>query len=531
MTTFRELNLSEALIKGVLKMGFEEATPIQAETIPVGLSGVDLIGQAQTGTGKTAAFGIPTIERLDAKSRHIQALILAPTRELAIQVAEELNRIGEVKRVHALPVYGGQQIDRQIRALRKNPQIVVATPGRLMDHMNRKTLNLDHVQTVILDEADEMLNMGFVEDIEKILGTLPPTRQTLLFSATMPPQIRKIADRFMTTPTHIKVKAKEMTVENIDQSFIELKESQKFDVLCRLIDTDSPELSIIFGRTKKRVDEMTEGLIQRGYTADGLHGDLTQAKRDQVIRRFKKGTIDILVATDVAARGLDISGVTHVYNFDVPQDPESYVHRIGRTGRAGKTGSAITFVTPREFGQIKTIERVTNKKMSRRHAPTLDEILEGNLKLAAQELIKRVEAKNSQEYTTLAQELLEEYEAVELIAAALKGLTKEPDATPVQISSIEPIRVKRFGSNGGGGNRRPYGNKGGSGSGSSSNRSSGGYRGSNPRGGERREGGRPSEGNRSTSSSSSDRREGGYAGRNRSESDRNRGGRKPRFEK
>ncbi len=215
----------------------------------------------------------------------------------------------------------------------------------------------------------------------------------------------------------------------------------------------------------------------------------------------------------------------------LPQDAETYVHRIGRTGRAGKTGSAITFVTPREFGQIKTIERVTNKKMSRRHAPTLDEILEGNLKLAAQELIKRVEAKNSQEYTTLAQELLEEYEAVELIAAALKGLTKEPDATPVQISSIEPIRVKRFGSNGGGGNRRPYGNKGGSGSGSSSNRSSGGYRGSNPRGGERREGGRPSEGNRSSSSSSSDRREGGYAGRNRSESDRNRGGRKPRFEK
>ncbi|MEK4646983.1 DEAD/DEAH box helicase [Exiguobacterium indicum] len=520
MTTFRELNLSEALIKGVLKMGFEEATPIQAETIPVGLSGVDLIGQAQTGTGKTAAFGIPTIERLDAKSRNIQALILAPTRELAIQVAEELNRIGEVKRVHALPVYGGQQIDRQIRALRKNPQIVVATPGRLMDHMNRKTLNLDHVQTVILDEADEMLNMGFVEDIEKILGALPETRQTLLFSATMPPQIRKIADRFMTTPTHIKVKAKEMTVENIDQSFIELKESQKFDVLCRLIDTDSPELSIIFGRTKKRVDEMTEGLIQRGYTADGLHGDLTQAKRDQVIRRFKKGTIDILVATDVAARGLDISGVTHVYNFDVPQDPESYVHRIGRTGRAGKTGSAVTFVTPREFGQIKTIERVTNKKMSRRHAPTLDEILEGNLKLAAQELIKRVEAKDSKEYTTLAQELLEEYEAVELLSAALKGLTKEPDATPVQISSIEPIRVKRFGSNGGG-NRRPYGNKGGSGSG---NRS-GGYRGNNPRGGsDRREGGR--------SSSSSDRREGGYAGRsNRSESDRNRGGRKPRFEK
>ncbi|EPE62959.1 DEAD-box ATP-dependent RNA helicase CshA [Exiguobacterium sp. S17] len=490
LTKFQDLQLSEALVKGVLKMGFEEATPIQAETIPIALTGADVLGQAQTGTGKTAAFGIPTIERIDTKARQVQALVLAPTRELAIQVAEELNKIGETKRVYALPVYGGQQIDRQIRGLKKNPQIVVATPGRLMDHMKRKTIKLDEIQTVILDEADEMLNMGFVEDIEMILKGLPAERQTLLFSATMPPQIKKIAERFMKSPTIIKVKSKEMTVENINQQFLELRENQKFDTLCRLIDIDSPELSIIFARTKKRVDEVTEALIKRGYTADGLHGDLTQSKRDQVIRRFKNGTIDILVATDVAARGLDITGVTHVYNFDVPQDPESYVHRIGRTGRAGKTGTALTFITPREFGQVKSIERVTNKKMNRRHVPTIAEVLEGNQKQSAEDLIERVQAGDFKAYTQLATELLEEYEAVELLAAALRGLTKEPDSTPVEISYAEPVRVKRQGGrndrggyrggarSGGGDRRTGGGDRGGrSGSGSGERSGGGGYRG------------------------------------------------------
>ncbi|MCM3280717.1 MULTISPECIES: DEAD/DEAH box helicase [Exiguobacterium] len=508
MTKFQDLQLSEALVKGVHKMGFEEATPIQAETIPVALTGVDVLGQAQTGTGKTAAFGIPTIERIDSKARQVQALVLAPTRELAIQVAEELNKIGETKRVYALPVYGGQQIDRQIRGLKKNPQIVVATPGRLMDHMKRKTIKLDDIQTVILDEADEMLNMGFVEDIETILAGLPEERQTLLFSATMPPQIKKIAERFMKSPTIIKVKAKEMTVENINQQFIELREGQKFDTLCRLIDIDSPELSIIFARTKKRVDEVTEALIKRGYTADGLHGDLTQSKRDQVIRRFKNGTIDILVATDVAARGLDISGVTHVYNFDVPQDPESYVHRIGRTGRAGKTGTALTFITPREFGQVKAIERVTNKKMNRRHVPTIAEVLEGNQKQAAEELIERVQAGDFKAYTQLATELLEEYEAVEILAAALRGLTKEPDSTPVEISYAEPVRVKRQG--GRGGDRGGY-------RGRNDRRGGGGGRGGDRRGGrggERRDG-------------RSGDRKGSFRGDDRRRSD-DRGPRRPR---
>jgi ATP-dependent RNA helicase DeaD len=443
LTTFHELGLSNELMKAISRMGFEETTPIQAETIPLSLQNKDVIGQAQTGTGKTAAFGIPLIEKVDVKNEAIQGLVVAPTRELAIQVSEELYKIGAVKRVRVLPIYGGQDIERQIRALKKRPHIIVGTPGRIIDHINRKTLRLDNVHTVVLDEADEMLNMGFIDDIEAILSNVPEKRQTLLFSATMPEPIRRIAERFMNEPQIVKVKAKEMTVPNIQQYYLEVQEKKKFDILTRLLDIQAPELAIVFGRTKRRVDELAEALNLRGYAAEGIHGDLSQAKRLSVLRKFKEGSIEILVATDVAARGLDISGVTHVYNFDIPQDPESYVHRIGRTGRAGKTGVAMTFVTPREIGQLHNIERTTKRKMERMKPPTLDEALEGQQRIAVEKLVATVEKENLSFYKRAAEELLEEHDSVSLVAACIKMLTKEPDTTPVQLTEEPPLPVKR----------------------------------------------------------------------------------------
>ncbi|MEH7181252.1 DEAD/DEAH box helicase [Neobacillus vireti] len=443
MTKFEDLGLSQATLQSVLKMGFEEATPIQSETIPMGLANKDLIGQAQTGTGKTAAFGIPLVEKVDVTKDAIQGIIIAPTRELAIQVSEELYKIGSGKRVRVLSIYGGQDISRQIRSLKKFPHIIVGTPGRVLDHINRKTMRLDTVNTVILDEADEMLNMGFIEDIESILAATPAERQTLLFSATMPAPIQRMAEKFMHDPQIVRVKTKEMTVPAIEQFYLEVMEKNKFDVLTRLLDIQSPELAIIFGRTKRRVDELSEALTLRGYTAEGIHGDLTQAKRMQVLRKFKEGTIDVLVATDVAARGLDISGVTHVYNFDIPQDPESYVHRIGRTGRAGKSGMALTFITPREKSYLTVLERTTKRKMERMTAPTLDEALEGQQRAVVDKIVQTIEGNNLQYYKRAANELLEENDASTVIAAVLKMLTKEPDTTPVKLTEESPLHSKR----------------------------------------------------------------------------------------
>lgn len=443
MKTFDEFQLSPEVIRSINEVGFETATPIQEETIPLAIDGKDIIGQAQTGTGKTAAYGIPIIENTQIDGHGIQAIVLTPTRELAIQVAEELNKLGHHKGIRTVPIYGGQNIDRQIKALKKNPHLIAATPGRLLDHLNRKTIAFDRLKTVVLDEADEMLNMGFIEDVEFILSKMPETRQTLLFSATMPKQIQTLAEKFMNDPHVIKIKAKEMTVEKIEQYYIELQEKKKFDALCRLLDIQSPELAIVFGRTKKRVDELAEALIKRGYFAEGIHGDLTQTKRDQVIRKFKDKTIEILVATDVAARGLDISGVTHVYNFDIPQDPESYVHRIGRTGRAGHAGLAFTFVTPRERGHLKMIEQVTKKKIVKQPIPTYQELLVGRRQAAIEKLLITAEEGKIQEYVHIAEQLLNDADSVQLVAAALKLLTKEPNTTPVQITALEPLRVKK----------------------------------------------------------------------------------------
>ncbi|WP_234396854.1 DEAD/DEAH box helicase [Bacillus massiliglaciei] len=456
MTLFSELGLDRTSMKSIEKMGFEEASPIQAQTIPLALEGKDIIGQAQTGTGKTAAFGIPLIENINIQDENVQGIVIAPTRELAIQVSEELYKLGYGKRARVLAVYGGQDIDRQIRALKKKPHIIVGTPGRLLDHIKRKNIRLGNVHTVVLDEADEMLNMGFIEDIESILSTVPDERQTLLFSATMPDPIRKIAETFMQDPTIVRVKAKEMTVDRIEQYYLELRENEKFDTLARLLDIQTPELAIVFGRTKRRVDELSSALNIRGYMAEGIHGDLSQAKRLSVLKKFKDGSIDVLVATDVAARGLDISGVTHVYNFDIPQDPESYVHRIGRTGRAGKHGVAITFVNPRERGQLHAVEHTTKKRMTRMQKPTLTEALEGQQKAVTEKITATIENDDLSLYLEQADELLQKHGASNLVAAMLKNLTKEPDQTPVKLTEEAPM-PRRDRNRGGGGNRQRNG--------------------------------------------------------------------------
>ncbi|MEW5920149.1 MAG: DEAD/DEAH box helicase [Bacillota bacterium] len=442
MTFFKELGLSEPVLQAIARIGFEAATPIQEKAIPAALRGQDIIGQAQTGTGKTAAFGIPLVEKIGRESDNIKGLVIAPTRELAVQVAEELNTIGQVKGIRALPIYGGQDINRQIRSLKNRPQIIVGTPGRLMDHMHRKTIRLQGVIMVILDEADEMLNMGFIEDIETILQGVPSERQTMLFSATMPKPIQDLAVRFMHNPILIESKAKEVTVPNTEQYYYEVNERQKFDVLCRILDIQSPELAIVFGRTKKRVDELHEALIKRGYSAEAIHGDLTQARRDSVMRNFRGGVTEILVATDVAARGLDVGGITHIYNFDIPQDPESYVHRIGRTGRLGKAGLANTFVTPRELDHLRLIERTIRRKISRQPVPSPSEALEGLQQLTVDKLMRIVEEGDARKYKELAETLLEQNDSVTLLSAALKLLTKEPDITPVQLTEEAPFRGK-----------------------------------------------------------------------------------------
>ncbi|MBP2655759.1 MAG: cshA 2 [Firmicutes bacterium] len=448
MEKFKTLGICDKIIKALNEMGFEEPTPIQLQVIPLLLDGKDLIGQAQTGTGKTAAFGIPLIEKAQQSSETTQGIVLTPTRELAIQVAEEINRIGQFTDVHALPIYGGQDIQRQLKALKKGPKIIVATPGRLMDHMKRRTISLQNIKLLVLDEADEMLNMGFVEDIEEILSATPAERQTLFFSATMPKQIQSLAQRYLRTPAIIQIKAKEMTIPLVEQHYIELHDREKFDTLCRLLDIQSPESVIIFARTKRRVDELSEALKKRGYSAEGIHGDLTQAKRDAVLRQFKESVVDILVATDVAARGLDISGVTHVYNFDIPQDTESYVHRIGRTGRAGQPGLALTFVIPRELGNLRSIEHTTRRKISRMLVPTMTEALEGQQRIAVENLLQQIEKGDFDHYKGRAEELLAEIDSVSLLSAALKLLTKEPDYTPVKLSEEPPPRTRR-GYNGG----------------------------------------------------------------------------------
>ncbi|MBR2569175.1 MAG: DEAD/DEAH box helicase [Paenibacillus sp.] len=444
MKNFAEFGLEPKVLQAITELGFEESTPIQEKAIPVALSGSDMIGQAQTGTGKTAAFGIPLITKIDTSEERVVALVMTPTRELAIQVSEEIGKLSRFKGVRSLAIYGGQDIGRQIRALKKRPQIIIGTPGRLLDHINRKTIRLDDVNTVVLDEADEMLDMGFMDDITSILKLVPEERQTMLFSATMPPNIQKLANTFLKNPEHVSVMPKQVSAPLIEQNYIEVNERSKFDALSRLLDMESPELAIVFGRTKRRVDELSEALQKRGYTADGLHGDLSQNQRDAVMRKFRDGSIDVLVATDVAARGLDVSGVTHVINFDLPQDPESYVHRIGRTGRAGKEGSAWSFVTPREMDHLHFIERVTRHRINRKPMPSLAEAIEGKQRVVADRLIDVIHGDEElNEYKAITLQLLEQYDSVQLLSAAFKLLTGEKKDVQVNLTPEDPIRAKR----------------------------------------------------------------------------------------
>ncbi|MFT8316977.1 MAG: DEAD/DEAH box helicase [Sporolactobacillus sp.] len=448
---FSELNVSEEILKATEKMGFTEMTPIQEQAIPVAQTGIDLIGQAQTGTGKTTAFGIPMIENADPSIPEIQGIVITPTRELAIQNAHELNALGSFKRVKTVAIYGGQDIQKQIRDLKRHPSIISATPGRLLDHIKRRTIRLKNIKVVVLDEADEMLNMGFIDDIHEILENTPQERQTLLFSATMPGPIQHLAEKFMKEPKKIQIKAKTLTVSLIEQNYVKVRESEKFDALTRFLDIQLPERAIVFGRTKRRVDELMRALQKRGYEAEGIHGDLTQSKRDLVLRRFKQNEVKLLIATDVAARGLDISNVTHVYNFDLPQDPESYVHRIGRTGRAGKTGLALTFITPSEFPHLRQIERLTKQPMKQVQMPSYQEALVGQQRVAVDTLKSSLEKDNYHAYEVRAEELLNSNEAQDVVAAALKVLTKEPDTTPVRLTHESPLSVKRGGGSGRGG--------------------------------------------------------------------------------
>ena len=447
---FNELNLSAELLAEVDKAGFVEASPIQEQTIPLALEGKDVIGQAQTGTGKTAAFGLPTLEKIHTEDQTIQALVIAPTRELAVQSQEELFRFGRSKGVKVRSVYGGSSIEKQIKALKSGAHIVVGTPGRLLDLIKRKALKLDHIETLILDEADEMLNMGFLEDIEAIISRVPENRQTLLFSATMPDAIKRIGVQFMKEPEHVKIAAKELTTELVDQYYIRVKEQEKFDTMTRLMDVDQPELSIVFGRTKRRVDELTRGLKIRGFRAEGIHGDLDQNKRLRVLRDFKNGNLDVLVATDVAARGLDISGVTHVYNYDIPQDPESYVHRIGRTGRAGKSGQSITFVAPNEMGYLQIIENLTKKRMKGLKPATAEEAFQAKKQFA----LKKIERDfadeairgNFDKFAKDARKLAAEFSPEELAMYILSLTVQDPDSLPeADIARATPLPSKPSG--------------------------------------------------------------------------------------
>ncbi|MGE5429837.1 MAG: DEAD/DEAH box helicase [Syntrophomonadaceae bacterium] len=429
---FEELNLSKEIQKAITDLGYEEATPIQSEAIPVLLAGHDIIGQAQTGTGKTAAFGIPALEMLDPHNRNVQALILCPTRELALQVSEEISKIAKYKKGFSLlPVYGGQSIERQLSVLSRGVQIVIGTPGRVMDHMERGSLRLNDIKMVVLDEADEMLDMGFRDDIEMILKHTPAERQTVLVSATMPKPIKDLAKRYQKDPVNIKVVHEVLTVPSIEQIYFEVREKNKLEALTRAIDLYNIKLGLVFCNTKRGVDELTEHLQARGYASDALHGDMKQATREKVMAKFRKGIIEILIATDVAARGLDVENVEAVFNYDMPQDEEYYVHRIGRTGRAGKSGRAFTFVTGRDLYRLRDIQKYTKTKMKLMEVPTFDDVREVKAGIFLDEIRKAIKEGGLKKYVRFVETLIdEENSSLDIAAAMMKMNFQKETATP-----------------------------------------------------------------------------------------------------
>ncbi len=430
---FSELGLSEELLKAIDKLGFEQAAPIQAAAIPLLMAGKDIVGQSQTGSGKTAAFGIPAVEKVDTALRAVQVLVLCPTRELAIQVSEEIHKLAFFKRgVNALPIYGGQSYERQFYGLKQGAKIVIGTPGRVMDHLRRGTLRLDALKLVILDEADVMLNMGFRDDIETILKDAPKERQTVFFSATMPRPIRDLIERYARHPENVKVEQKAMTVPTVEQVYYEVDRRFKIELLTRLIDLQDLKLGIIFCNTKRMVDDLVDHLEAQGYLADRLHGDMSQAMRDRVMNKFRKSGLEFLVATDIAARGIDVDDVQVVFNYDLPYDGEDYVHRIGRTGRAGRAGRAITFVSGREVFQIRNIERYTNTRIQRARPPTEAEVEQARDNVFLDKIRARLQAGQFKGEEPLVARLLEEgFSSTDVAAACLSLLQSgETSAKP-----------------------------------------------------------------------------------------------------
>jgi len=421
MNTFEELGLSEDTIKALKKKGFEEPTPIQVQTIPMLLKGdKDIVAQAQTGTGKTAAFGLPIIETLDKRSKDVQAIILAPTRELAIQVAEEINSLKGKKKLTVIPIYGGQSIDMQLRSLRKGVDVVVGTPGRVLDHLRRKTLKLDNISWFILDEADEMLNMGFIDEVKDILANTPYEKRTLLFSATMPAAILGIAKKYMGEYEVVKVAKQQLTATNTAQIYFEVSQRDKFEALCRIVDIEEEFYGLVFTRTKVDADRIANQLMDRGYDADALHGDLSQGQREKILNKFKKKNINILAATDVAARGIDVQDLTHVINFALPQDAESYVHRIGRTGRAGKEGTAITFITPEEYRKLQYIKKSTKTDIKKAHLPKVKDVISIKRERIQYDLEHIINSDSQPDYIEMARDLMKNRDPEQILGAILQ---------------------------------------------------------------------------------------------------------------
>jgi ATP-dependent RNA helicase DeaD len=456
--SFSGLGLRQSLLDALNALGYETPTPIQRQTIPLLLSGHDVVGQAQTGTGKTGAFALPALEMLELEKIEVQILVLTPTRELAIQVAEAFTSYArQLGRVHVMPIYGGDSIQKQLKRLRAGLHVVVGTPGRVMDHLRRGTLNLSALKLAVLDEADEMLRMGFLEDVEWILGQAPAERQTALFSATMPHEVRRIAERYLREPVNIQIANKTMTVPTVEQQYLQVTERQKLEALTHLLEAEAVpgEAVLIFARTKLRVAELAEKLQARGYAAESIHGDLNQAQREAVVRRLRAGQVEIVAATDVAARGLDVERIGRVINYDVPYDAESYVHRIGRTARAGRTGKATLFVTPRESRMLRDIERYTKQKLTPVKAPTRADVAARRQALFKARILKTLEEQNLELQLALVEELAEESgRDMAEIAAALASLAHgdkplspqpaEPEPAPVLAPQMEDGMVRLF---------------------------------------------------------------------------------------
>ena len=498
---FTDLGLRSELIEGIQRLGFESPSPIQAETIPVALSGKDIVGLSQTGSGKTAAFGLPALNQIDIDRKETQVLVLCPTRELAVQVCEEINRLASCLRgFTSVPVYGGTPIDRQMRALRNGAHVVVGTPGRIMDHLRRKTLRTDAIKLCVLDEADRMLDMGFREDMEVILGDMPEERQALFFSATMNRGVEGLIRKFSRNAEQISIERKSLTVDTIEQTYYEVRNRSKIEVMCRLLDLETKPRGIVFCNTKQMVEDATEALAARGYVADRIHGDITQGNRERVIKRFKDGSVELLVATDVAARGLDIDDIDLVFNYDLPHDPEDYVHRIGRTGRAGRSGKSVTFVYGRDIYRLEAIERYTRQVVRRMQIPSLEDVEGRKADKVFNQVRSLLEAGNFKRHDALVDRLLDAGHTPTDIASALFNLLNKDDSSTGEkiAEDTEPYSdtPNRSGGKRGGGGYRG-GNRGGN--------HGGGYRGK--RGNDNRGGGGGYQGNRGN-----DSRGGGFQG-------------------